>query len=80
MPANRNDLESDLFWFQSTKRHPRGGLHVGAGHAREQKGTGIGSFLVPERKMSPAWRPPTATSSEHKAESGTCQENKRGSL
>jgi hypothetical protein len=24
--------------------------YVGAGHAREQKGTGIGSFLVPEHK------------------------------
>ena len=29
---------------------------VGAGHAREQKGTGIGSLLVPEQKTSPAWR------------------------
>ena len=33
--------------------------NVGAGHAREQKGTGIGYLLVPEHKRSPAWRPPT---------------------
>ena len=25
---------------------------VGAGHAREQKGAGIGAFLVPERKVA----------------------------
>jgi len=25
---------------------------AGAGHAREQKGAGIGAFLVPERKVA----------------------------
>ena len=27
-------------------------LAVGAGHAREQKGAGIGAFLVPEHKVA----------------------------
>ena len=31
------------------RRHPTA---VGAGHAREQKGAGIGAFLVPERKVA----------------------------
>jgi len=29
---------------------------VGAGHAREQKGAGIGFLMVPEHKKSPAWQ------------------------
>lgn len=33
--------------------------HVGAGYSREQNETGIGSILVPEHKLSPAWRPCT---------------------
>jgi len=33
--------------------HVMGATHaVGAGHAREQKGAGIGAFLVPERKVA----------------------------
>jgi hypothetical protein len=31
-------------------------VSVGAGHAREHKGTGIGFFMVPEPERSPAWR------------------------
>ena len=31
-------------------------LAVGAGHAREQKGAGIGAFLFPERQFLPNGR------------------------
>ena len=31
-------------------------VSVGAGHAREHKGTGIGFFMFPEPERSPAWR------------------------
>jgi hypothetical protein len=60
MPANRKEPESAPFWFQSI-RSPAWRLYalgcsysapVGAGHAREQKGAGIGAFLVPEHKVA----------------------------
>jgi len=55
MPANRKESESAPFWFQSAKGRPHGGLlqgAVGAGHAREQQGAGIGALLVPEPKVA----------------------------